>query len=121
MEKLSYKTFVWPQNPHTYQEEYLREPQYTKNDADEYVFSGMGPMKRTITGSGVFFGEDAFSSFRSLAALFSQTTAGTLDHPVWGQRNAYFTGLEMTQEPKENYVSYRFEFREADANGIIPK
>ena len=26
MEKLSYKTFIWPQNPHTYREEYIREP-----------------------------------------------------------------------------------------------
>ena len=28
MDFLSYKTFVWPHNPHTYKEEYIREPKF---------------------------------------------------------------------------------------------
>lgn len=120
MEKLKFKTFVWPQNPHTYQEVYEREPVYTRNDLDYLVFVEMGPMKRTVTGQGAFFGETAFASFRALAKLFEDKTTGTLSHPVWGDRNVYFTGLELTQEPKENYVSYKFTFREADSDGVIP-
>ena len=120
MEKMSFKTFIWPQNPHTYHEEYVREPKYYENDLGVTVFDEMGPMKRTITGKGVFFGDTAFASFRSLAALFEDDTAGTLAHPVWGNRNVRFTGLELTQEPKENYVSYSFTFREADSDGVIP-
>ncbi len=120
MDKLSYKTFVWPHNPHTYQEEYIREPQYaTENGA--VTFEGMGQMKRIITGSGVFFGEDAFAQFKKLSALFAENSAGNLEHPVWGIRYCYFTGLKLTQEPKDHYVSYTFEFTGALTNGVVPK
>lgn len=120
MDYLSYKTFVWPHNPHTYQEEYSREPQYYTQDGQSN-FTGMGEMKRIITGSGVFYGEDAFAQFKKLAALFEDGTAGNLEHPVWGIRYCYFTGLELTQEPKDNYVSYRFTFTGALTNGVVPK
>ena len=120
MEKMSFKTFIWPQNPHTYREEYVREPVYYKNDLDYTVFKEMGPMKRTITGEGVFFGTNAFASFRSLSALFAEKSTGTLSHPVWGNRNVWFTGLELIQEPKENCISYQFQFTQASTNGQVP-
>ncbi len=120
MNKLSYKTFVWPHNPHTYKEEYIREPLYVTEDGVHY-FDGMGEMKRIITGSGVFYGEDAFAQFRLLAELFEDEEPGNLEHPVWGIRYCYFTGLELTQEPKDNYVSYKFTFTGALTNGIVPK
>lgn len=120
MDKLSFKTFVWPQNPHTYRETYLREPVYIRNDLGYTVFDSMGDMKRTVTGQGVFFGDTAFESFRTLAALFEEKTTGTLTHPLWGSRLVWFTGLELTQEPKEDYVSYSFTFREADSDGVVP-
>lgn len=121
MEKMAFKTFTWPQNPRIYREVFLREPVHKKNYLGQYVFAGMGPLKRTITGSGVFFGEGAYTDFRSLAALFDETTAGTLVHPVFGTRTVFFTGLELQQEPKSDYVAYSFTFREADADGSIPK
>ena len=120
MDKLSYKTFVWPQNPHTYKEEYLRTPQYQTVEGVAY-FDGMSEMKQVITGKGAFFGADAFNQFKTLAQLFADGTPGNLEHPVWGIRYCYFTGLELTQEPKNDYVSYTFEFTRALTNGIIPK
>lgn len=120
MEKLQYKTFVWPNNPERYQQSYVREPVYTKDESGKTVFSGMGPMKRTFSGSGVFFGSTAYDDFKELAALFATGTPGGLNHPIWGLHQAYFTELELTQEPKANYVAYRFEFREADEDGAIP-
>lgn len=120
MECISYKTFVWPRNPHTYKEEYIREPQYYTENGVTY-FDSMGDMKRIITGSGVFLGEDAFSRFRALAELFEDEEPGNLEHPIWGIRYCYFTGLELTQEPKDNCVSYKFEFTCAAANGAVPK
>ena len=81
----------------------------------------MGEMKRIITGSGVFFGDDAYTQFKKLAALFEDAEAGNLQHPIWGIRYCYFTGLELTQEPKENYVSYKFTFTCAQTNGTVPK
>lgn len=121
MEKMQYKTFTWPKNPERYRVQYIREPVYEKTEDGATVFTGMGPVKRSFTGSGVFYGTTAYGDFKSLAAVFADQKAGTLNHPIWGQHQAYFTELELTQEPKENYVAYRFEFREADADGAIPK
>lgn len=120
MDYLSYKTFVWPNNPHTYREEYAREPQYT-TQSGVTTYTGMGEMKRIITGSGAFFGDDAFAQFKKLALLFEESDAGNLEHPIWGIRYCYFTGLELTQEPKDNYVSYKFTFTGANTNGTVPK
>ncbi len=120
MDHLSYKTFVWPQNPHTYKEEFLREPQYVTESGVTY-FDGMGEQKLTVTGSGVFYGDDAFVQFQKLAALFADSSAGNLEHPIWGIRYCYFTRLELTQEPKDDYVSYAFTFTGALANGTVPQ
>ena len=97
-----------------------REPQYSTSDGVTY-FEGMGELKRIITGSGVFTGEDAFAQFRTLAKLMDSNQPGNLEHPIWGIRYCYFTGLELTQEPKENYVSYKFTFTGALTNGEVPK
>ena len=121
MEKLSYKSFVWPRNPHTYKEESFRDGEYRKNDAGEDVFQGMGLLSRTITAEGVFFGERAYEDFRALAELVNSTEPGNLEHPIWGIRYCYLTGLEMTQEPKENCISYKITFRQALTNGVLPK
>lgn len=121
MDKISFKTFTWPINPETYHEDYVRDPVYTKTDDGSTVFSGMGPMKRVITGSGAFFGTDASSNFTKLATLFADATKGALTHPIWGSRTVYFTKLQMAQSPKSDYVAYSFEFTEADADGAIPK
>ncbi len=121
MDKLSFKTFTWPINPEVYQEDYVRDPLYAKTDDGSSVFSGMGPMKRVITGSGAFFGSTASEQFAELSALFSSAERGLLTHPVLGNRTVYFTKLQMTQSPKSDYVAYSFEFAEADADGAIPK
>ena len=119
MDYLSYKTFVWPQNPHTSKEELVREPKFHTQDGVTY-FDKMGDLQRTITGSGVFYGEGAYDSYKALMALFGSPTPGNLEHPIWGIFYCYFTGLEMTQEPEENCISYRFTFTGALANGVVP-
>lgn len=121
MDKLSFGDFVWPVNPEEYREEFVREACYDKDASGETVFSGMGPMKRVITGSGAFFGANACTDFSKLAARFAQNGTDILTHPVFGERTVYFTGLKMIQRPKSDYVAYSFEFTEADANGAIPK
>lgn len=114
---MTFKTFAWRQDPDTYREVLERDPQYLTGS----VFSGMGPLKRTITGEGVFFGDSAYSDYQALAKLFEDSTAGTLKHPVFGEKTVYFTGLELLQEPKPQCVAYSFTFRGADDNGTIPK
>ena len=119
MDKLTYKTFTWPRNPHTYKEECIRKAHYVTVDKETY-YDKMGQMQRIITGSGTFFGETAISDFQALAKLFENGDPGNLQHPQWGIRYCYFTGLELTQEPTENSISYRFEFTQANANGELP-
>ena len=120
MNFLSYKTFVWPHNPHTYRETTTRTPEYYTQDGETY-FKGMSGLKRTISGSGVFYGEDAYDQYKKLQRLSEEAGAGNLEHPIFGIRYCYLTLLEVTQEPRENYVSYRFEFTQALANGEVPK
>lgn len=121
MNKLIYKTFTWPQNPDHYQQTYVREPVYTKTEAGDTVFSGMGPRQLTITGSGAFFGDTAYERFTALVKVFEDATIGGLIHPKWGTIPCYFTELQLTEEPRANYVAYKFEFRGTDADGNIPQ
>lgn len=120
MDYLIYKTFVWPRNPEVYKEEYSRKALYY-TDEGVTLFDDMGQMRRIITGSGVFFGEDAYARFRELAELFEDKTPGDLKHPLWGIRYCYFTGLELTQDARDNCVSYKFEFTGALENGVVPQ
>jgi hypothetical protein len=120
LDKISFKSFVWPLNPESYQEELIREPVYEKTNTGT-KFSGMGPQKRVITGKGAFLGINAVTDFKALADLFANAEAGALTHPLFGARTVYFTALTMTQSPRADYVAYSFEFTEADANGAIPE
>lgn len=117
MDNMTFKTFTWPVNPERYAVQSRRVPVYSDTDA----FTGLGPVLRTITGSGAFFGADAYTSFQSLSALLADGTAGTLVHPVWGSLTAFLTELTLAQEPRAAYVAYTFTFREADSSGGIPK
>ena len=120
MSHLKFKEFTWPNDPHTYQETLSREPMYaTQNGTTSYT--GMSSSHRVITGSGVFFGTSAYSDFRDLLAVAEENSAGDLIHPLWGQRHCYFTKLELIQEPRENFVSYRFEFTQARSDGTVPR
>lgn len=121
MDKLVFRSFTWPQNPEILRYSYSREPVYTKNAMGNVVFSGMGGGKLTITGSGVFLGSTAYADFRKLTALFEDGLCGTLKDPTWGEFNAYLTALELTQQPRSDYVAYSFTFTRADSGGKIPK
>lgn len=121
MNRLKFKSFIWPINPEVYHEDYSRDAIYAKTDGGDSVFSGMGPMKRVITGSGAFFGTEACDQFRELATIYASADPGLLSHPVWGVRTVYFTKLQMTQSPKSDYVAYSFEFAEVDSNGVLLK
>lgn len=121
MTKMSFANFTWPNNPEQYEEICVREPVYVKREDGTEEYSGMGPVKRTITGSGAFFGSNAYANFKTLLGQLDLKEAGTLTHPVWGTRKGFLTELKSRMEPAENYVAYTFEFREADSSGKIPK
>lgn len=116
MGKLKFKGFTWPRNPEVYQVSWTREPVYDEISGE---LTGMGNLKRVITGNGVFTGGSAFADFKRLEALCGEKTAGWLVHPVWGNTAVFLEELEMTQEPRENYVRYSFRFL-GTADGTLP-
>lgn len=121
MDNLQFKTFTWPQNPTVYEEKLVHTPIYSVLEDGNAYFCGLSTTKRTITGSGAFFGEDAFAQYRQLEELFDSTSPGDLIHPILGRRYCYFTGLKLTQEPKENYVAYQFTFTGSLDTNEIPQ
>jgi len=121
MTKMSFASFTWPNNPEQYEEVCTRQPVYTKLEDGTEEFAGMGPVKRVITGSGAFYGNNAYANFKTLLGQMDLKEAATLTHPVWGMRKGFLTELKSRMEPMENYVAYSFEFREADSSGEIPK
>lgn len=120
MDRLQYKDFIWPENPERFQIQAVRAPKYSVNDLGEYTYSGLGPMCRVISGSGVFRGTYAYENFNTLQVILTNGVTGTLSHPIWGDITAYLTKLEMDSEGREGYVAYSFTFREADESGCIP-
>lgn len=95
-----------------------KEPEYLKDENGVSCFSAMSQAKHTVTGSGIFCGDTAYENFLELYTLYKTDGYGSLVHPIWGKIQAYFTELEVTMEPKANYVAYKFEFREADDEGV---
>lgn len=120
MDKLKYKVWTWPENPETFQIQAVREPQYTVAEDGTVTYQGLGPLCRVISGRGVFQGPEAVSHFNALSVIMANGTVGELVHPQWGTIQAYFTGLILEQDSRENYIAYSFSFREADEKGVIP-
>lgn len=122
MDKMKFRMFRWPENPEQFGIYMVCEPQYQLNSIGQYDYTGMGPMCRVYTGSGVFFGPDAVEWFNALQVLMSTRAPGELYHPVWGtSKAAYLTELQMAQESRPDYIQYSFTFREADEKGSIPR
>lgn len=110
---MRYRDFVWPNNPSRYTIEFVRETAEQKVPMGLYALQDLGRSCRIMRGEGEFYGSDAYDTFRELARQFYRSGAGALVHPVWQSSSAVFTKLELTQEPRADYVAYSFEFRES--------
>ena len=98
---MQFRNFIWPNEPSSLRVTSRRRTALLEEAA------------RTVTGEGVFFGETAYESLRTLEALLAQGGAGALTLPHVGTLQAVLTELEGGQEPRENFVRYRFTFVEA--------
>ncbi len=120
MSKLSFRNFIWPEDPETYRVEGIRQPVYVKTEAGNTVFSGLGPLKRTVSGSGIFTGPYAIDNYGELELQLYEGVAGTLTQINGETIHAYLTELSMELDEKSMFLRYRFTFREADRDGNIP-
>lgn len=112
---MRYRGFVWPNNPRTYTLRWRRQTAEHKLPMGRYYTQDLGCVSRVLSGEGEFFGPEAYDTFRALAREFEAGGAGLLVHPVIESERVYFTALTLTQEPREDYVAYSFEFCEAGA------
>lgn len=112
---MRYKDYVWPHNPRTYSISYRRIVANDKIPFAHYYMQDLGLDCRVLSGEGEFSGEGAYDEFKRLASIFYSSGPGLLIHPVWQPSSAYFVALELMQEPRRDYVSYRFEFWEDTA------
>lgn len=109
---MQYKDYVWPHNPEMYTITFERRVAVKKVPFGRYGMQDLGLTYRVMRGEGEFVGKDAYAEFKKLACVFYQGGAGILVHPVWQTAEAYFVSLELTQQPLEDYVRYRFTFWE---------
>ena len=109
---MQFKDFIWPHNPRLYTIEFSRRMAFHKVPFGRYHLQNLGMNQRVIRGEGEFVGPTAYSEFKKLASLFYQDTPGVLCHPIWQSMTAYFVELALTQEPKKDYIRYRFGFWE---------
>ena len=110
---MRFKDYTWPHNPETCRVELERKMAVQKAPFGGYVLQDLGTLCRVMRGEGVFAGENAYEEFRKLMKVFEDDGAGTLVHPVWRAMKAHFVALEVLEEPKPDYVRYRFEFWES--------
>ena len=111
---MKYRDFTWPQNPATFEVELRRTLHSYKIPFSGFSVQNLGMQNRVFKGEGEFTGPDAYDSFRRLAKAFSVSGSGWLEHQVWPPVKVYFAKLKLKEEPREEYVSYSFEFWESE-------
>ena len=109
---MRYKDFTWPHNPRTFHVLWRRRVCVLDAPGGRYHVQELGRTCRIFRGTGEFCGPDAYTQFERLSRTFLRDGAGELVHPVWHSQSVYFTRLELTQEPRSDYVAYAFEFTE---------
>lgn len=112
LSSMRYKSFVWPHNPTVYTVTFQRNMALHKVPFGRYRLQSLGMTRRVMKGEGEFVGEGAYRQIQALGSVFYENTPGVLVHPLWNTTSAWFVNLELVQEPREDYVKYRFEFWE---------
>lgn len=110
---LQYDTFSFPNNPETLQITYRREVSVENTSDGSWTIQNIGQLGRIVEGEGVFYGENAYESFSTLAKYIYSFQALILQHPKWEAFRAHLTRLESIEEPCESCVRYRFTFIES--------
>ena len=112
MKTMSFKTFTFPRNPETV--EITTKNMISTAHCPEYgpVHQHLGPAGRSITGHGVFFGENARESFVGLETLLWERTPGALVVPGLGTVVAYLKELTLREEGDGTALRYAFRFEE---------
>lgn len=109
---MKFKGYAWPHNPRIYSIAATRSVANHKIPGGGWYSREMGEGLRVVTGEGEFTGDNAYERFKELYSLFSEGGKGQLVHPIWRTMTAHFTALSLVQEPRADYVYYKFTFTE---------
>lgn len=112
---MQFRTFTWPNDPETLSLSYRRAADMLPGENGLWTLENQAQLGRVVEGEGVFFGPDAYDSFRELSALMQSGISGSLTLPHWGQMQALMTQLSVTETAGNCYLKYRFTFLEPPA------
>ena len=108
---ITYKNFKFPYNPastsYKIDRTYIKHkyPQLSGNELEDF-----GPNACVISGSGEFFGKDAYSNWTNLVAEFKKNDVGTVSHPIFTDiTRGLMVSLQGNVDALENYIKYSFE------------
>lgn len=121
LNKIKYKDFIFPNNPQTTGSKCSRSyvkhkyPGYTGSELEDFGADAM-----SITGSGCFFGDNAYENFIKLQKVFEEDGVGDFSHPIYTNvTRGLMVSLESTVEPEINTIRYTFEIIADTAPDII--
>ena len=119
LNSMVYKTFTWVNNPGTCSyscDRIVVEHKYP--EADGVDLEDLGINKIIVSGSGAFFGPDAYSKWNELETIFKDRSPGYFYHPVYTNiSRGLMTKLQSGLESRENYISYTFEIAASTPSG----
>lgn len=111
LNKIKYKDFTFPYNPQTTGSKcdraYVKHkyPDLAGNELEDFGINAM-----SITGSGVFFGVNAYAEFNRLFEEFEKNGVGDFSHPIYTQvTRGLMVSLESTVDPGSDSIKYSFE------------
>ena len=112
LNSMRYKSFTWDNNPSTCS--YSMEKSFAKHKYPELQnidIEDMDTDSPILTGKGEFFGSDAYSKWNELCSVFRQHGPGEFYHPIYNDITyVLMTKLQSDLEPRDDYISYSFEF-----------
>lgn len=111
LSKIKYKKFTFPNNPETTSfkcdRAYIKHkyPNFAGNELEDFGVNAI-----VITGSGCFFGANAYRNFNKLYKEFEKKGVGNFSHPIYTNvTRGLMTSLESTVDPEVNVIRYSFE------------
>lgn len=109
---MRYKTFTWEYNPERCS--YSCEKSYANHKYPELLGGELEDMDVNsviISGTGEFFGENAYKRWQELVAVFQENGVGSFYHPVYSDvTEALLIELKSDMEPRDDYIRYTFTF-----------
>lgn len=112
MNKMSFRDFTFRNNPEKIRLVYSKKLKTFRPPNSAAVVQNLGDDLRIVSGSGEFFGEEAFSDFFALADEFAKKDCGVLTLPGFDAFTAQFKNLELVGNGGDGTVGYKFEFWE---------